>query len=148
VSNVSTTPPGGTLSTPYPGARLGLPEDGRGSVAGWGRRFLALLIDWIASTLVAALFIGSDVWSGHGAEQWATMAVFAVETTVLTPLMGGSFGQLTTRIAVARLDGKPVKLFAALLRTLLICLVIPPLVFNRDQRGLHDLAAGTVTLKR
>jgi len=26
--------------------------------------------------------------------------------------------------------------------------VVPPLVFNRDQRGLHDLAARTVTLRR
>jgi uncharacterized RDD family membrane protein YckC len=98
--------------------------------------------------LVAALFIGSDVWSGRGAEQWATMAVFALEATVLTPLTGGSFGQLATRVVVARLDGKSVNLFVALLRTLLICLVIPPLIFNRDQRGLHDLAAKTVTLKR
>jgi hypothetical protein len=41
-----------------------------------------------------------------------------------------------------------VNLLQALLRTLLICLVIPPLVFNRDQRGLHDLAVGTVTIRR
>jgi uncharacterized RDD family membrane protein YckC len=26
--------------------------------------------------------------------------------------------------------------------------VIPPLVFNRDSRGLHDLAAGTVVIRR
>jgi len=41
-----------------------------------------------------------------------------------------------------------VNLLQALLRTFLIALVIPPLVFNPDQRGLHDLAVGTVTLRR
>jgi len=98
--------------------------------------------------LVAALFIGTAVWSGRGIEQWLTMLVFLVETSVLTPLVGGSFGQAATRIAVVRLDGRPVSLLVALLRTVLICLVVPPLIFNRDQRGLHDLTAGTVTLKR
>ena len=56
--------------------------------------------------------------------------------------------ELVTRIAVVRLDGKQLNLLLAVLRTVLICLVVPPLVFNRDQRGLHDMAAGTVTIKR
>jgi uncharacterized RDD family membrane protein YckC len=132
---------------PYAGQRLGLPEEGTGSVASWGRRLLALAIDWLASTLVAAVIFGSRVW-GHGLEQWAPMLVFVVEATVLTPLMSGSFGQLLTRVVVVRLDRRPVNLLQALLRTLLICLVVPPLVFNRDQRGLHDVAVGTVTLRR
>ena len=76
------------------------------------------------------------------------MAVFLVEASVLTPLLGGSFGQLLTRVAVVRVDGKPLNLLLAVARTLLICLVIPPLIFNRDQRGLHDLVAGTVTIRR
>ena len=33
------------------------------------------------------------------------------------------------------------------LRTLLLCLVVPPLVFDRDQRGLHDKAAGSVAVR-
>jgi hypothetical protein len=32
-----------------------------------------------------------------------------------------------------------------MLRQVLICLVIPPLVFKPDGRGLHDLAVGTQT---
>jgi len=31
-------------------------------------------------------------------------------------------------------------------RSLLIALVIPPLVFRPDGRGLHDLAVGSVTV--
>jgi uncharacterized RDD family membrane protein YckC len=46
-------------------------------------------------------------------------------------------------VRVLRLDGRPVPLLLALVRQLLVCLVIPPLVFRPDGRGLHDLAAGT-----
>ncbi|HEX6517625.1 MAG TPA: RDD family protein [Nocardioidaceae bacterium] len=132
----------------YPGERLGLPENGPGAVAGWGRRFLALAVDWAASMLVAALFYGTAVWTGPGLAEWAPMLVFLVEASLLTPLVGGSFGQLATRMVVVRLDGRPLGLLQAVLRTVLICLVIPPLVFNRDQRGLHDLATGSITLRR
>ena len=41
-----------------------------------------------------------------------------------------------------------MNLLQALVRTALICLAVPPLIFNRDQRGLHDLAVGTITLVR
>lgn len=133
--------------TPYPGSRLGLPEDGPGSVASWGRRLLALAIDWFASMLVAAAVFGTSVW-GQGLQAWAPMGVFLVEAGVLTALMGGSFGQLVSRVAVVRTDGRPVNLLPSLGRAALVCLVVPPLVFNRDNRGLHDMAFGTVTLRR
>ena len=41
--------PDQSLGETYPGERLGLPERGTGSVARWGRRILALLVDWFAS---------------------------------------------------------------------------------------------------
>jgi uncharacterized RDD family membrane protein YckC len=109
---------------------------------------LALFVDWFASMLVAATFAGPGVLSSRGWEAWAPMLVFLVEASVLTALAGGSFGQLLTRLAVVRVDGRPLSLIPALVRTLLICLVVPPLIFNRDQRGLHDLVAGTVTVRR
>ncbi|HSE70827.1 MAG TPA: RDD family protein [Nocardioidaceae bacterium] len=141
-------PSASASASSYPGARLGLPPEGPGSVASWLRRVLALCVDWAASMLVTAAFVGTEVWTGQGLAQWGPMLVFLLEATVLTALMGGSFGQLLCRVAVVRIDGKPVSLLQALLRTFLICLVIPPLVFNRDQRGLHDLATKTVTLAR
>jgi uncharacterized RDD family membrane protein YckC len=106
------------------------------------------MIDWLASMLVVALFVGAQVWTGRGLVQWGPMGVFLLEATLFTALLGGSFGQLACRVVVVRLDGGPVTVLRALLRTLLVCLVVPPLIFNPDQRGLHDLAARTVTLKR
>ena len=77
------------------------------------------------------------------------MGVFVIEATILTAWLGGSFGKLATRLRVVRSDGsgRPVGLLQALLRQVLVCLVIPPLVFRPDGRGLHDLAAGTATVK-
>ena len=132
----------------YAGQRLGLPETGRGSVASWGRRILALCVDWFASILVAGAIVGQGVLSSHGWEAWMPLLVVLVEGSLLTPLVGGSFGQLLLRVAVVRLDRRPVSLLVAGLRTLLICLVVPPVIYNRDRRGLHDLVAGTVTVRR
>jgi uncharacterized RDD family membrane protein YckC len=112
------------------------------------RRVLALLVDWFASKAVAGLVVGSGVWTTNGVEQLWVFAVFIAEASILTALTGGSFGQLLFRIRVVRVDGRPLTLLHAVVRTVLICLVIPPLVFNRDQRGLHDLAVATVATRR
>ena len=128
----------------YAGQRLGLPEDGPGSVASWGRRIVALFLDWIASSLVASVI--SEVASvGPDTARLMPLLVFLAEVTLFTGVAGASFGQLAVRLVVVRVDGRPVTILNALVRTLLICLVIPPLVFNRDNRGLHDLAVGTQT---
>jgi uncharacterized RDD family membrane protein YckC len=142
-------PPSAAAGPSYPGERLGLPAEGPGAVAGWGRRLAALAVDWAASTLVAIAFTGLGGWlDGTAVTESLPLLVFLVEATVLTALVGGSFGQLLVRVVVVRVDGRPMSLLNALLRTFLICLVVPPLVFNRDQRGLHDLATKSVTLRR
>jgi uncharacterized RDD family membrane protein YckC len=140
-----------TTTADYPGERLGRPAEGPGSVATWGRRFAALALDWVASSLVAAgLTGGASLGStgGRGLENWLPLLVFLAEASVLTPLVGGSFGQVVTRLAVVHLDGRPVSLLVALVRTAMICLVVPPLIYNRDRRGLHDLASNTVAVLR
>lgn len=117
-------------------------------MAGWGRRILALCVDWLASLLVAALLTGGASMSSRGWETWVPLMVFLAEASLLTPLLGGSFGQVATRVAVMHTDGSPVSLLAAVVRTALICLVVPPVIYNYDRRGLHDLATGTVTIRR
>ena len=51
------------------------------------------------------------------------------------------------RLRVVRLDGKPVGLWWALIRTLLLLAVVPPLIFDSDLRGLHDKAANTLVIR-
>ena len=132
--------PGGRRREPgeYPGQRLGLPEHGRGSVAGFGRRIVAYLIDSLACTVIAYGLFRDQRW---------TLAVFVLEVATLTWLASGSAGQLVYGLRVARLDGKPVGLPRALLRTMLLGLLIPAVIWDRDGRGLHDRAAGTVVIR-
>ncbi len=109
---------------------------------------LALVLDWALSMLAVAAFIGQDVWSGYGVARWAPLAVFAAEVWILTTLLGGSAGQLITGVVIRRTSGARVDAARALIRTVLICLVIPAVIYNRDQQGLQDLAADTIALRR
>lgn len=132
----------------FPGQRRGLPESGPGSVAGWGRRILALVIDWALAMLAVGAFVGQDVWNGGGAAQWLPLVVFAVEVWVLTTLLGGSAGQLLTGVVIRRTSGGPLDIVRVLVRTVLLCLVIPAVFYNCDQQGLHDLAVDSIALRR
>jgi uncharacterized RDD family membrane protein YckC len=132
----------------YPGQSLGLPPEGRGSLASWRARIGALIIDWAACMIIAIGFFGTGVLTGGGWRAWMILATFFVESTVLSWLVGGSFGQLVSRIAVVRLDVQPLGLPRALLRAFLVSLALPPLIISAERRGLQDLAAGTVVINR
>jgi uncharacterized RDD family membrane protein YckC len=110
--------------------------------ATWLRRIAALFVDWIASSGVAAFLVGGF---DSAAYQWVPLVVFWLESAVGVAVAGGSFGQLLMRIRVHRTDGRPLSLLRALQRQLLVCLVIPPLVFRDDGRGLHDLWTRSAT---
>lgn len=130
------------------GQRLGLPESGPGSVAGFGRRLVALLIDWLACLLLVRLFL-PDIDYGTPDSSLATLGFFLVELTLFTWLVGASFGQRLLGLAVVRLDGGGGPgLLRALLRSLQVCLVIPAVIWDRDGRGLHDRSMGTVVVRR
>ncbi len=104
--------------------------------ASWLQRLGALLIDWLASYAVA-FFILQDLQ--HPAFVPLNLAIFWVETSVGIALTGSSFGHKIVRLTVHRLDGRPLSLVKAFQRQLLVCLLIPPLVFREDGRGLHDI---------
>lgn len=125
------------------GSRLGLPEDGPGSLAGAGRRVIALCIDWAASLLIAG---GLSSAARSGTPTILPLVVFFLQVTLLTWLGGASFGQRLLGIRVVGL-GARLGLVGALLRTFLIILVVPPVVWDRDGRGLHDKAVGSVVVR-
>jgi uncharacterized RDD family membrane protein YckC len=123
----------------YPGQELGLPEQGPRSVARMGRRIAALFVDWLLCLLIASAITRHP--------QLLTVGIFAAEVWVLTALTGFTVGKRLLGIRVARLDGKPVGFLWALVRTLLLLTLIPPLVNDSDLRGLHDHAANTVVIR-
>ncbi|PNI08012.1 RDD family protein [Arthrobacter sp. AFG7.2] len=124
----------------YPGERLGLPESGPGSIARAGRRIAAIMIDWGIALLISNFAFGGDAW--------ATLAIFAVEQVLLIGTLGYSIGHRVMGIHVVKAGGAPAGPLAALVRSVLLCLVIPAVIFDPDHRGLHDKAMNTLLLRR
>jgi uncharacterized RDD family membrane protein YckC len=114
--------------------------------ASWGRRVLALVVDWFASILVVSLFTPVFGTTGGWGSTYVLL-VFVLESALLTATTGGSFGKMATRLRVVRVDGGGhIDLLRSLARAVLVALVIPPLVFRPDRRGLHDMVAGSATV--
>jgi len=123
----------------YPGQRLGLPESGPGSVVPFPTRIGAVFVDWALSVVISRGFLSGD--------EWATLAIFGIANLVLVSTLGAGVGGRLFRIRVARLDGSHPAPTAVLIRTVLLCLAIPALIWDRDGRGLHDKAGGTVVVR-
>lgn len=152
----------GTPGGPGPeGESVSLPSEGPGSRAGLGRRLIAVAVDWLAALSVSALLWPTDdaVLPLLAGDSLATLAVFAGSTSVLVGLLGHSIGHRLLGLRVARradllaatATGKPVPapgLLAGAVRTGLLCLVLPAVIWDRSGRGLHDLGAGTVLVRR
>jgi hypothetical protein len=141
------------------GTRLGLPGEGSGSLAPLSRRVVAIVIDWFACQLIAFAFLPVE------AQAIGTLAIFALENVLLVGTVGGTLGHRLLGIRVRRvrppaLVGRPdapradpgpdapPNLLLALVRTVLLCLVIPAVVWDADGRGLHDRSAGTAIVRR
>lgn len=108
--------------------------------AGTGRRFLALLIDWLMCQLIARLV-------GFESVSLSTLVIFFIEVSILTTLQQASAGQRILGLRVVDFTNYgivPAK--KILLRTFLICLVLPA-VFTRENRGLHDWVANSVVVR-
>lgn len=152
VTRVDEPPPARLLTTMSDDTERGhtyvpLPDHGPGSAAGWGRRIVALAVDWFVANVVAVAVGGTAVWqSGPGWLMWLPLVCWLLLVATATGLLGASPGQLLLRLRVIRIDRKPVGLMRAAPRTALILLVLPPLVFSSQGRGLHDLAVGTIVV--
>jgi uncharacterized RDD family membrane protein YckC len=128
----------------YPGERLGLPAEGPGSVSGWGRRVGALVLDWLVCTWAIA---GGLLRVSTADQGWVGLAVFAAENVLLVGTLGFTLGMRLFGVRVAMADGSRPLFQSVLIRTLLLCLAVPALIWDRDRRGLHDRAAKTVVVR-
>ena len=126
----------------YPGQRLGRPADGPGSVGRFGRRILALALDWYLCWALAHWLVPG--WNDNGL---GTLVLLLALNVVLVGATGHTPGHFLLGLQVQTLDGRSAGIARAALRSVLLCLLIPPVVFDPDQRGLHDRAAGTVLVR-
>jgi hypothetical protein len=140
--------PGNVDRGAYPGERLGLPADGPGSIARFGRRVVALCIDWLVCYGLAALAMTAG-WISLGVLSTAVLVVWLVLGIVSVRLFGFTPGQLVMGLRVRPVDNREhVGTGRALVRGALITLVIPALFTDPDLRGLHDLATKTAVVRR
>ncbi|MEU3981957.1 RDD family protein [Streptomyces sp. NPDC026672] len=128
----------------YRGEQLGLPEDGPGSIARPGRRLGALLVDWALCVLIAYGLV-TDGYT-PSTSNWALL-IFLVLGALTVGTVGFTPGKRLFRLRVVDLATGRVNPARALLRTVLLCLAIPALIWDRDGRGLHDRLARTVEVR-
>lgn len=124
----------------WPGKHIGLPADGPRSIARLGRRLAALAIDWGFSVVVSIAFFDYDAL--------ATLGVFVAAQIVLLITANGSFGHLIMGLRVVPLAGGYLGAWRPIVRTLLMAIVIPAVIWDADQRGMHDRLAGTLLVRR
>jgi uncharacterized RDD family membrane protein YckC len=124
------------------GAALGLPADGPGSLASFGSRIGAFLVDAVASALVAGL-VTAPALPGN----WSLLPFGLITVGTLV-----AFGQtpgmrlLGLRLAHPR-AGERLALWRAVVRTGLLMLLVPALVVDADGRGLHDRLTDTAVVR-
>ncbi|MFD1661204.1 RDD family protein [Streptomyces caeni] len=128
----------------YRGQQLGLPEQGPGSIARPGRRLGALAVDWGLCLLIAYGLItdGYDQATGN----WALL-IFFVLGVLTVGTVGFTPGKRLFGLRVVGVETGRVAPLRALARTVLLCLAVPALIWDRDGRGLHDRVAKTVEIR-
>ncbi|GAA1692891.1 RDD family protein [Microbacterium sediminicola] len=139
-----------TDASQAPGERLGLPASGALSIARIWRRIGALFIDYTAATVIAIAFLGYDPYAlpaEAGLTLFAPLMVFVIIQVLFIPTIGGSPGHRICGMRVIALSGGWVGLWRPVVRSLLLVLVIPAVIWDADLRGLHDKIAGTALVR-
>jgi uncharacterized RDD family membrane protein YckC len=133
----------------YPGQRLGLPRSGPGSLAGFGRRLCALLLDWLVAYGLAGLGLATGLVT-EALLSTAVLVIWLLLGTAAVRLFGFTPGQYACGLRVVPLGvvGGGVGLARAAARGVLIALVIPPLFTDADGRGVQDRVTGTAVVRR
>ncbi len=124
----------------WPGERLGLPETGSRSVGRFGRRVAAIAIDWGIAVVLSAAFFSY--------EPLVTLAIFVGLQVLMTVIVNASIGHALLGLRVVPMEGGLLGVWRPVVRALLIALVIPALVWDDNNRGLHDRVSRTILLRR
>ena len=134
---------------PSRGASLGLAQSGPGSVASLNKRVGAFIVDCLASSLVAALFTASRHQRGLAhvlPGNWSLIPLL-LDYVIGLPLVGRTLGMNLFGIRVIRVDRPTrVTVLDAIIRTLLLGLLIPAVIWDKDGRGLHDRLTRTAVV--
>ena len=124
------------------GASLGLPAEGPGSLASFSTR--------VGAFLRRRARRGAGRRPVHRARAAGQLGLlsFAVVTVVTLVVFGQTPGMrlLGLRLAHPR-PGERLALWRAVVRTALLCLLVPALLVDADGRGLHDRLTDTAVVR-
>jgi uncharacterized RDD family membrane protein YckC len=124
------------------GASLGLPAEGPGSLASFGTRVVAFLVDAVAAAFVAGIFTAP-----HLPGNWSLLS-FGVITVVSLVAFGQTPGMRLCGLRLAHPHpGQRLALWRAVVRTALLYPLIPALIVDSDGRGLHDRLTDTAVVR-
>lgn len=121
---------------------VGAPAQGPGSLARLGPRVGAVVIDWLICSVIAAGFFGYRF--GADGRSWTPLVVFFIENVLLVGTLGSTIGHRLVGLHVSKVCGHAAGPLAALIRSAMLCLFIPAVIWDKDGRGMHDRLAGTV----
>jgi uncharacterized RDD family membrane protein YckC len=129
------------MSYPGPAADAG----GAGSVASFGSRLLAFVIDGGLSVLIAIL---AGYRPGHRGYGVVVYGAFLAIELLFVSVAGQTPGMRLAGVVVVRArDGGRPQLHWAVVRTVLLAALVPALIPDASGRALHDRAAGLATLR-
>jgi uncharacterized RDD family membrane protein YckC len=123
-----------------------MPERGPGSLAPFGRRAVAVLVDWLVGTVIAAGLLHYRLGEG-GLGPFKPLALFVLMNLLLVGTLGATIGHRLLGLRVVRLGGASAGPLLAVVRTVLLAVVVPAVIWDRDTRGFHDKIAGTVLVR-
>ena len=105
------------------------------------RRFGALLIDWLLCVSIG-LFFAPMTKLGL-----IPVVILILEYTFFIGLFRQTPGMRILGLKCVSIhDGNQIGILPAFLRAVLLALVLPPLLMDQYQRGLHDRLTGSIVL--
>ena len=93
--------------------------------------------------IIALVFLPYD----SALYSWLTLGIFSVLQVLFIPTIGGSVGHRLVGLRVVPVSGGWVGFWRPIVRTVLLAIVVPAVIWDSDQRGFHDKLAGTVLIR-
>ncbi|WP_184840748.1 RDD family protein [Allocatelliglobosispora scoriae] len=118
-----------------------MPETVTEATPSLGRRFGALLIDWVLCLLVAGFYADPRVVA------WPPVVILILVYAVFLGFFAQTPGMRVMKLRCVDVDDNgSIGVLRGALRGFLLALVIPALIMDGQRRGLHDRAARSIVV--
>ena len=104
------------------------------------------VIDWFVVLGVSLALVGTPE-PGDDTFGLVNLAVLVLMYVILLMTAGATLGMWLLGLAVWPVGSQRLSFLRVVGRTVLLALVIPAVVYDRDRRGLHDKVGATVVVR-